>query len=71
METSLTYESAYDELKAITAAIESEDVSVDVLAIKVKRAAELIVFCESKLRSTEAEVNRIIQSIEADQKKSA
>lgn len=71
METSLTYESAYEELKSITAEIESEDISVDILASKVKRAAELIAICESKLRSTEAEVNKIIESMEADQKKPA
>ena len=58
-----------NELREITAEIESEDVSVDVLATKVKRAAELIAFCQSKLRSTEAEVNNIIQSMDASAKK--
>jgi exodeoxyribonuclease VII small subunit len=40
----LTYESAYGELKKIASEIESESVSVDVLAEKVKRAAVLIAF---------------------------
>ena len=53
------------ELKQITEEIESEDVSVDVLAARVKRAAELAAFCQAKLRSTETEVNNIIQSMEA------
>jgi exodeoxyribonuclease VII small subunit len=60
----LTYESAYGELKKIAFEIESESVSVDVLAEKVKRAAVLITFCQDKLRSTEAEVNNIIKQME-------
>lgn len=64
METHLTYEIAYKELKEISLEIESETVSVDVLAEKVKRASELITFCQSKLRSTEEEVNKIITGME-------
>ena len=64
METNLTYESAYAELKKIASEIESEAVSVDVLAEKVKRAAVLITFCQGKLRSTEQEVNNIIKQME-------
>jgi exodeoxyribonuclease VII small subunit len=64
METYLTYEAAYTELKQISAEIESESVSVDVLAEKVKRASELIAYCQSKLRATEDEVNKIIHGME-------
>lgn len=60
----LTYEAAYAELKQIAAEIENESVSVDVLAEKVKRASELIAFCQTKLRSTEQEVNNIIKQME-------
>lgn len=60
----LTYEEAYAELKQIAAEIENESVSVDVLAEKVKRASELIAFCQTKLRSTEQEVNNIIKQME-------
>ncbi|MBK9506676.1 MAG: exodeoxyribonuclease VII small subunit [Chitinophagales bacterium] len=59
-----TYEAAYAELKQIAAEIENESVSVDVLAEKVKRASELIAFCQNKLRSTEQEVNNIIKQME-------
>ncbi len=59
-----TYEAAYAELKKIAAEIENESVSVDVLAEKVKRAAELIEFCQSKLRATESDVNNIIKQME-------
>jgi exodeoxyribonuclease VII small subunit len=64
MEKNLTYEAAYQELAAIAREIESESVSVDVLAEKVKRAAELITYCQTKLRSTEAEVNKIIAQMD-------
>jgi len=65
METTLTYEAAYIELKKIAEEIETESVSVDVLAAKVKRASELITYCQNKLRSTEQEVNNIIKQMES------
>ncbi|WP_026750667.1 exodeoxyribonuclease VII small subunit [Sediminibacterium sp. C3] len=64
MEVNLTYEAAYKELAQIAKDIENETVSVDVLAQKVKRASELITFCQTKLKSTEAEVNKIISQME-------
>ena len=60
MAKSLTYESAQAELTAIAREIESGTVSIDTLAEKVRRASELINHCQSKLRDTETEVNRII-----------
>ena len=64
MEKTLTYEAAYNELALIAKEIENETVSVDVLAQKVKRASELITFCQTKLKSTETEVNKIIAQME-------
>ena len=64
MEQTLTYEDAYKELAQIAKEIETESVSVDVLAQKVKRASELITFCQTKLKSTESEVNKIIAQME-------
>ena len=69
MQANMTYESAYTELKQITEEIEKEAVPVDVLAEKVKRASELIAYCQTKLRSTETEVNNIIKQMEAAGKK--
>jgi len=65
MEQNPTYEEAYSELKKIASEIENESVSVDVLAEKVKRASYLITYCQTKLRSTEQEVNNIIKQMEA------
>jgi exodeoxyribonuclease VII small subunit len=64
MDQPLTYEAAYKELAEIAKEIETESVSVDVLAEKVKRASELITYCQTKLRTTEAEVNKIIAQME-------
>jgi exodeoxyribonuclease VII small subunit len=68
MEQNLTYEEAYQELASIAKDIENESVSVDVLAQKVKRASDLITFCQTKLKSTEAEVNKIITQMENSNK---
>lgn len=64
MEKKLTYESAFSELKQISAEIENETVSVDQLAEKIKRAAELIAYCQKQLREAETEVNKIIGKME-------
>jgi exodeoxyribonuclease VII small subunit len=66
MEQTLTYDQAYKELEAIAKDIENESISVDELAVKVKRAAELIKICEVKLKSAETEVNNIINQIDTD-----
>ena len=63
MDQTLTYELAYKELVEIAKEIENETVSVDVLAQKVKRASDLISFCQAKLKSTETEVNKIISQM--------
>ena len=60
----LSYEEAYRELAEIADEIQNESVSVDVLAQKVKRASELITYCQGRLRSTETEVNKIIAQME-------
>jgi len=65
METTLTYEQAYKELASIASEIENETISVDVLAEKVKKASQLITFCQAKLKSTETEVNKIIAQMES------
>jgi exodeoxyribonuclease VII small subunit len=65
MEKTLTYEKAFSELQEIAREIESENVAVDMLAQKVKRASELITYCQDKLRSTEKEVNKIIAQMDS------
>lgn len=69
MEQNLSYEAAFKELKQIETEISNETVSVDVLAEKVKRASQLIQFCQTKLKATEAEVNNIIKQMEQNTSK--
>ncbi len=54
------------ELEQIISEIEAEDVDVDVLAGKVKRAALLVKLCKTRLRNAEEEVKKIMAEIEAD-----
>lgn len=64
MSKDLTYTEAFDELQQIVADIEDGEISVDELSVKVKRASELIQFCQSKLTSTEEDVQQILKKLE-------
>lgn len=68
-ENKLSYTQAVAELEAIVKDIENEDVEVDHLLEKVKRAAVLIKYCKDKLRDTEGEVKKVLASIEKQDKK--
>ena len=57
----LNYESAFEELQRIMSALQNEEISVDSLSEKVKRASELLKFCHDKLRDTEKEVGTVIK----------
>lgn len=59
-----TYSKAMQELEAIIEEIESESIEVDTLAEKVKRASHLIGLCRGKLRDTEGEVKKVLDSLE-------
>lgn len=65
----ITYEQAYNELTEITREIENESISVDELALKVKRASELISICQAKLRAAESEVSNIISQMNSSHQK--
>ncbi|NJD56562.1 MAG: exodeoxyribonuclease VII small subunit [Nitrospirae bacterium] len=60
----LTYSQALNELEKIVTEIESEEVDVDVLAEKIKRASFLITFCKGKLRTAEDEVKKVLSEME-------
>jgi exodeoxyribonuclease VII small subunit len=62
--TKLTYGVAIKELEEIVQEIESGDIDVDVLTVKVKRASELINFCREGLRKTQNEVQKTLEDIE-------
>jgi exodeoxyribonuclease VII small subunit len=52
------------ELEEIINEIESEEINIDVLAARVKRASYLIKFCKGRLRNTEEEVKKVLSEIE-------
>jgi len=56
----MTYDSAYEALEEIVEQMESDKIQVDELAQNVRRAKELIAFCENKLREIEAEVDKAV-----------
>lgn len=58
------YAQAFDELQKILEAMDQGEVDVDELSEKVKRAAELIEFCQKRLRDTELQVKRVMQKLE-------
>ena len=58
------YTQAFDELQKILEAMDQGEVDVDELSEKVKRAAELIEFCQKRLKDTELQVKRVMQKLE-------
>lgn len=65
MENELNYTAAFEELQQIVRDMEDGEITVDELALKVKRAAELIKICKQKLTSTEEDVNLILKELES------
>ncbi len=61
------YTQAIEELENIVTEIENEDISVDELSAKVKRAAELIRICKAVLYKTEEEVNAVLKEMREEQ----
>ena len=66
MSEEITYTVAFEELQVIVQEIEEGGITVDELSIKVKRAAQLIKICKSKLTSTEEDVNQILKELDGE-----
>ena len=56
----ISYEQAYSELEAIINQLESDTLSIELLAVKVSRAAYLLELCTQKMRSIESDIQQII-----------
>jgi exodeoxyribonuclease VII small subunit len=52
----LNYQDAFQELEEISTKIESEEIDIDQITTMVKRANQLITFCQDKLRKIENEL---------------
>ena len=59
----LTYEKAFEQLTKIVSDIEQENILLDELTVKIKKASELIQFCKERLRLTEAEYQKAIEGL--------
>lgn len=60
----LTYKEAFSELHKIIQDIENENIDIDILSEKIKRASKLMAICQAKLSSTEKEVHELLQHLE-------
>ena len=58
----ISYNQAYQELKEILDEIKERSIDVDQLSAKVKRARELILICEKRIKKVELEVESIIKN---------
>ncbi|MCA1756010.1 MAG: exodeoxyribonuclease VII small subunit [Bacteroidales bacterium] len=63
-EKKISFNEAIKELENILEQIESGEPDVDELSGKVKRASELIKICRKKLKSTEEEIDKILDEME-------
>jgi exodeoxyribonuclease VII small subunit len=65
MANEINYTEAFEELQQIVRDMEDGEITVDELAVKVKRAAELIKVCKNKLTTTEENVNEILKELDS------
>ena len=61
------YSKAVEKLDEIIRKIESEDIDVDELSLKVKEAVELVKMCKSKIEKAELEVKKVVEDLEIQQ----
>lgn len=60
----LTYRLAIEELRAIHARLREDDVDIDTLLDDVKRAADLLAFCRSRLDSVGERLEEVLTDFE-------
>ena len=60
------YAAALAELETILGELERTDVDVDVLAARVKRAAELIGFCRDRIGSARLHIEQVVADLGDD-----
>lgn len=61
-----SYAEATAELDAILADLERDDLDVDVLATRVRRAAELLAWCRGRIRAAAEDVDAAVATLAAD-----
>lgn len=66
--TNLTYSEAIVAIDEIMHYIETGELDVDELAVKVKQAGELLKLCKNKLFNTEKEIEKVLKEMDEQQK---
>jgi len=65
-EKQISYNQAFEELQKILEDIKEQNIDVDKLAAKVKRAKELISICEGRIKQAEMEVKEVTKTLPSD-----
>ena len=60
----MNYSEAKNELEKLVHSIEADDLDIDTLTDKVKRATKLIALCKEKLSKTDKELQKLLDNIE-------
>lgn len=63
----LTYNQALTELESILRTLQGDNCDVDRLTVLTRRATELLSYCRSRLTATDAELRKILASMEEEQ----
>ncbi len=62
MSKEMKYEEAFAQLQDIVRKMESDEYSIDEVAVQLKTAQQLIKFCKDKLTKTEEEIQKVQSS---------
>ena len=65
MSEEIGYADAMRELDDILEELERDDLDVDVLAVRVQRASELIQLCRGRIARAQADVDRVVTDLES------
>jgi len=64
--TDIKYAKALERLDEIITNIESDEVDVDELSLRVKEAVNLIKLCKAKIDKAEMEVKQVVEAFEKE-----
>lgn len=65
MEDKITYESALSELEQIVTSVERGELPISELTVKLKRAQDLLTFCQGQLTQVETDINSLLNTQQA------
>jgi len=63
MKKALNYEDAVHELEQIVRQMEDDELDIDMLGDKLKRAQALIKICQDKLTKTDEEIKKLLGNV--------